>query len=258
MIRAAGRMQFRYPSLGKILRRVSDSALSGEGTIVRGIGAGLKFDPAGGFPGMVLGTTEPEEQALLGKHLPGGGVFYDIGANIGFYSTLAGKLVGPEGQVYAFEPHPETAQRCLSNARRNNFKHVDVTIAAVSSYDGSTKLSLGDGSTQNTISVGNVKEEQGLKVKVVSIDLWRKTTQARLPSVVLIDAEGQEIEVLKGMRETIAAARPVFMIEVHWLGEAFANFARDELVPLGYNFTTYDGGPLKHEICRFHALGVPK
>jgi len=257
IIRAVGRFQFRCPLLGGVIRRFASAALSGEGTIARGVGAGLRFDPTGGFPDMIMGTTEPEEQTILNRYLAEGAVFYDIGANIGFYSTLAGKLVGPTGHVYAFEPHPETANRCRSNALRNRFDHVDVATAAVSSYDGTIELALGDGSTQSTISQKLGEPNEGLLVRVISIDQWRKSRQALLSSLVLIDAEGQEIEILKGMRETITAAMPVFMIEVHWLGIAFVEFVERELVPSGYCFTTYDGALLKREVCRYHVLGIP-
>jgi FkbM family methyltransferase len=204
---------------------------------------------------MVLGTTEPREQALLDSNLKIGGVFYDIGANIGFYATLAGRLVGPDGRVYAFEPHPQTAQRCRENASRNGFQHVEIVQAAVSSFDGSSPLFLGEGSTENNIS-HEVADRIGPSVTVITVDEWRLNKNARLPTLVLIDAEGQEIEVLKGMRSTIVAAKPVLMIEVHWLGESFTNFVRSELEPLGYRFSTYDGKVLPTGICRFHALGI--
>src|SRR4051812_46373785 len=92
--RAVGRWQFRIPLLRALMLRTNER-LTGEGIIANGIGAGLHFDARGGQPGYLLGTSEIREQTLLTHFLSSGGVFYDIGANVGFFSTLAARVVGP-------------------------------------------------------------------------------------------------------------------------------------------------------------------
>src|SRR4051794_32864724 len=112
LLRAVGRLQFRAPWLHRLILSFAGPATSRPGIIRHGIGAGLHFDATGGQPGYLFGTSEPQEQALLKQWLKPGAVFYDVGANIGFFSTLAGRLVGNTGAVYAFEPFPESAERC--------------------------------------------------------------------------------------------------------------------------------------------------
>ena len=197
-----------------------------------------------------------EEQELLRKMLRLEAVFYDIGANIGFYSTLAGRMVGDQGRVYAFEPLPISAQACRENAERNGFSHVSVVEAAVGDRDGEVELEQADFSAGHRLKRNC--DGGGLKVRLVSIDCWRALTGAPPPDVVMIDVEGAEIDALQGMMETIAASRPVFLIGVHWLGLAFTDFVRESLEPLGYRLTTYAGEQIPSGPTRYHALLVPE
>src|SRR5437868_6376075 len=54
-----------------------------------------------------IGTYEKEVQAVFTSKVRSGDVVYDLGANAGFYTLLASRLVGDDGHVYAFEPNPE-------------------------------------------------------------------------------------------------------------------------------------------------------
>jgi len=75
--------------------------------------------------------------------------------------------------------------------------------------------------------------------------------------VILVDIEGDEIRALQGGLKTIAKHRPVVMVEVHWLGQAFLDFFEGVMKPLGYAGTTYNGEALPAEPKRYHALLVP-
>jgi hypothetical protein len=69
-------------------------------------GSPPKFYGTRDIAGYRLGTTEPLVQASLERHLVEGDVLYDVGANVGFFSLLGARLVGPRGTVVAFEPLP--------------------------------------------------------------------------------------------------------------------------------------------------------
>jgi protein-L-isoaspartate O-methyltransferase len=84
------------------------------------------------------GVGEPEVQAALQKYLHPGMVFYDIGANIGFFSLLAARLVGKEGRVAAFEADPEIARRLREHAARNEFGWI--TVDGIFRADGSDDI----------------------------------------------------------------------------------------------------------------------
>lgn len=81
--------------------------------------------------GLVRGTLETSVQEAMRRLLPRGGVFFDVGANIGFFSLIAARLVGPDGKVVAFEPVPATAALISENAQRNGLATIDVRERAV-------------------------------------------------------------------------------------------------------------------------------
>ena len=71
--------------------------------IIRGPLRGRKWIVGSFLHRCWLGSYEIEFQKALAKEIKRGGVFYDVGANVGFYSLLASKLIFP-GRIYAFEP----------------------------------------------------------------------------------------------------------------------------------------------------------
>ena len=252
-IRAVGRLQFKYPFLGRIINKVGQG-LAGEGIIQRGAGKGLYFDARGCNPGYLAGTTEPLEQEMLLRYALPGGVVYDLGANAGYYAVIAARAVGADGQVFAFEPTPKLAERIRTNASRNNLTNLEVVEAAVSDADGEINFGIvGELSVSNSIRAA--EDSGGLCVKAVRLDTF--SVDKKLPTLMLIDIEGAEIAALEGVLDTIRKSRPVIMVEVHWLGAAFPEFVETALKPLGYSAATFDGDPLPTGNDRYHALLLP-
>ena len=243
-------MQFKVPVLAPLIRKCGRLITDGDGIIENGAGKGLKFNGNGGFPGYVMGTSEPLEQETLSRLLGSGDTFYDIGANIGFYSTIAGRLVGDGGKVFAFEPFPIAARQCRTNAELNGYSHISVIEAAIGNRDGVAMLELGDNPALHRLS----ESAGSVQVPVITLDAWQIQTGAPPPHLIMIDIEGNEIDALMGMKNTLERHRPSLMVEVHWLGERFASFVEKELSPLGYTLTTYDGRPVPEGPERYHAL----
>lgn len=256
VLRFFGRLQFRIPLLRPIIRRVAHHYASSEGVIRHGIGAGLRFD-SNGRAGFLLGTSAPEEQHLLSRLLKPGATFYDIGANVGFYSTIAARLVGPHGYVYAFEPFGPSADLARKNARLNGFENVTVVEAALMNEQAIVRLQMGNRWESAHYRIGNGVAGNSVEVSAISLDWYILQTAARAPDIVLVDVEGAEIEALHGMLGTIKAHRPIIMCEIHWTGDSFREFFDRNLIELGYEATTYAGQTLPTEICRFHALLLP-
>src|SRR5216683_2563800 len=100
------------PLIGPALRRMARRFP--EGSVVRihtGLAAGLNWRRHHRYVGGYwIGNYELDVQHALKRLLRPGDVFYDIGANAGFFSLLATKLVGPTGRVVSFEPLPENVQ----------------------------------------------------------------------------------------------------------------------------------------------------
>src|SRR4051795_13108866 len=109
-----GRLPLRVRFLGPILRRIRPALLASylkrllriKRVVVR-TGAGAFFvDPISHLGAQLIdtGEYEPDMMATLEKHLSAGGVFVDVGANEGYFSVEAGRIVGPSGRVVAVEP----------------------------------------------------------------------------------------------------------------------------------------------------------
>lgn len=257
VLRFVGSLQFKVPLLRPVIEAGARRFAAGEAVIRYGVGAGLRFNATGSAAGYLLGTSEIEEQELLAKLLKPGDTFYDIGANVGFYSTIAARLVGPRGHVYAFEPFPPSAERILSNARLNGFTNVTVIQAAVTAQPGRVRLSIQKPRQTQQYRVRSDAAGHYVEVPAISVDLYVSRHQIRGPSLVMIDVEGEEIGALRGMLATISLHLPIIMCEVHWTGVAFRRFLEANLTPLGYEATTYDGSALPIQQLRYHALLMP-
>jgi FkbM family methyltransferase len=184
-----------------------------EHVIRRGSAAGLRTNLHGSRPSYVLGLAEPDTQRLLGTWLRPGSVFYDLGANVGFFTLIASQLVGSEGHVYALEPSATTASALSSNVARNDLRNVTVIEAAAGGADGSARLDPAGAVSQDARLIGE-HEPGGVPVRLVTIDALVRDG-ARPPDVVKIDVEGAEEDAIVGMRATLLTHRPSVVCEIH-------------------------------------------
>lgn len=261
LVRWLGRLQFKYPAVAPLLNRLGAQATQGENVMRHGIGRGLRFDSRGGHPGYALGTSDPDEQAALQRQLTAGQVFYDIGANVGFFTTLAAKIVGAKGQVYGFEPFPATAATARDNARRNGFEHVTIIEAAVSNFEGEAVFDVSNTTTTFRLLKPGEKvagTAQSIKVPVMTID-GQIAAGLRPPNLVMIDVEGAELEVLEGMRQTLLTYRPSIICEVHWCpAEKFMAHV-EKIAGQTYSITNLTGDPLPQLGAeRYHVCMTPR
>src|SRR5664279_2987511 len=107
-----------------------------DSVIQRGAGKGLRFNPGGSNVSYLLGTVEPEIQKVLQLWLRPEMTVYDVGANVGFITIIAARLVGEKGKVCAFEPVPMLADQGMHNASLNQFRQVSIHKVALSDQDG--------------------------------------------------------------------------------------------------------------------------
>jgi FkbM family methyltransferase len=224
----------------------------GPGIIRYGEGAGLRFNACSVNPGFLMGTSESQEQRLIAIFLKPNSVFYDVGANAGFYCVIGARKVGHDGIVYAFEPSPALVSRIRENADLNDFKNIVVIDQAVSNECGWFDFNIEDEfGVQNSLNVSGNSSKVAL-VRTVTIDNF--AASHRPPDLILLDIEGAELGALSGAMKTIRRHLPVLMVEVHWLGEPFIEFVQTHLVPLGYVATTYEGAALPSGLLRYHCL----
>jgi FkbM family methyltransferase len=205
---------------------------------------------------IVRGTLEPPVQEALRRLLAPGDVFYDIGANVGFFTLVGARLVGPSGRVVAFEPVPWCARAVGRNIELNDFSHASIRAEAVGATDGRARLLVvGEASWSHLESTGrhaDVRDE--IDVTVVSLDSLVAAGTIPPPDVMKIDTEGAELQAIEGARATIAEHRPAIVCELHDTNDAFLALM-DEL---GYVTTNLDGPAAVAVAGPIHALAQPR
>jgi len=207
----------RSPQSNVIAHRLAQWGLRNRDVTLRqGEGAGLKFNAGYANPDFALGTYELPLQQALAQYLKAGDTFYDIGANIGFFTVIGAKLVGSSGRVYAFEPGADNATLVQRNIKLNHFSQVTVLEKAVSSAMGKGELLLAEYSGGHTLSTaGTPPDLKGaITVDLVTIDELLAQQIITPPDVVKIDVEGAELDVLRGMTQTIQQYKPTIIYEV--------------------------------------------
>lgn len=182
--------------------------------------------------GYLLGgkLREPDELEIF-SHLLGNGVLIDIGANIGWYSILAG-LNG--ATVYAFEPVEETYQRLCKNIELNLLTSVKTFHIGLGE-----KCSLGTFYYHKNISGASSRANldylsdglaQPIQCPIETLD--HICAQEKIDKIDLIkcDVEGGELFVYQGAMKTIKCFRPYVLSEMLRKWSAKFNYHPDAII----------------------------
>jgi FkbM family methyltransferase len=165
---------------------------------------------------------EPEVSYFLTNVLRPGDTVVDVGAHIGYFSVLAGRIVGPEGKVFAFEPEPGNYRRLRDHLAQNGLRHVQSFNVAVGSAPGTAEMyfnSDNDGGhafwdvAEHQLCERTREEGKRLSAEVVALDhVLAGLPPGQGPRLIKIDAEGMEYEILKGGLRTILGYEVPFVI----------------------------------------------
>jgi FkbM family methyltransferase len=169
---------------------------------------------------------------VMSKIVREGGVFLDIGANIGFYSIAMSRIVGARGEVHAFEADPR-ALRCLTRtaheARLENL--------IVHPYAMGPRADVASLVTTTDCAHTSVGGENGPKIPMIPLDTFEPYFAGRRVELIKVDVEGFELPVLQGAVRILRQHRPAVICEANSLSEAYG-YDRAEiagfLASLGY------------------------
>lgn len=202
------------------------------------------------------GKTESSVQEQLAHLVRPGSVFFDIGANIGFFTLLGARLVGPEGTVVAFEPHPENVAKLRRNIDLNAFANVVVVPKATSDMSGDRILDARHAATASLLERDEAAGNEGfVRVATTSIDDFLEQRPGLAPDVVKIDAEGHEVEIVDGMRETLRRSEPILVCEMHRRNREFV----DAVEGAGYRTAMVGGLEMPPDApSAAHVLAAPR
>jgi FkbM family methyltransferase len=152
-----------------------------------------------------------------------GDVAFDLGAERGWFTLLLGRIVGPTGQVHAFEAFPATVPKLRDNVALNDMPWIRVNPVGVSKHPGtmhfeppSAEATQHRDYLQHCGGVGHLTQNPtpaAVEVPVIRLDDYVEETGLRRLDFMKIDIEGAEIDALEGARRTLQRFRPIISIE---------------------------------------------
>jgi FkbM family methyltransferase len=205
--------------------------------ILQGPLRGKKWIVGSGNHGYWLGSYELGKRALFIKAIPLGGIVYDLGANVGYYTLLSAVLAGPRGRVFAFEPLPRNLEFLRRHLSLNRIDNATVIEAAVTDRGGTVRFEE-DAST----SKGRIGAQGSLEVRSVALDELVARERMPRPDLLKIDIEGGEFLALQGARRILTESHPVIFLSTH-SGKVHKECLAF-LESLGYRIVPIDRRPL--------------
>jgi FkbM family methyltransferase len=194
-----------------------------------------------GYATLIYGAFERAElESALVLARPGTTAL-DVGSNVGTFAVVMAGAVGDQGSVIAVEPDPANVRRLRANLALNGVTNVRIIEAAASNRDGSIVLHLAEDPAYH--SLGTVLHASpsinDLAVRSLPLDrMWRDAGEP-VVSLMKVDVEGAEIDVLEGSQQILSTYHPALLIEAG--GDRELGAMRAFLAPFGYHKHHRDG-----------------
>jgi len=209
--------------------------------------------------GKVCFSTGRLDQAIedtLVSLIHEGDVVMDIGANIGYFTAVMATQVGGNGHVYSFEPVPGTFHHLLVTCECNSFHQVNAKNIALGRSSGKVMMRC-DPAVAGWASLHNhVTGGQGtlVEVEMQKLDELLGNGEILAPSLIKIDVEGHEYDVLAGAQELLRRYKPKLIFEYNRTASIAAGWDLQkvcELLQVCGGYTLYrisEDGPCKFDV----------
>jgi FkbM family methyltransferase len=140
-----------------------------------------------------------------------GGTFVDVGAHIGYFTLIAADIVGPKGRVIAFEPDPRNASILTANVNSaGKDDMVKIVRAAVGAKSGTILFQRSDPDYRSQIAA-----EGGCSETIVVVQCTLNEFDLPQGTVIKVDVEGAEVDVLQGATNYLESKKTTWIIETH-------------------------------------------
>jgi FkbM family methyltransferase len=225
VLQRSGLRKIAYSSLMRNLGKrflLRDEQNARARVIASGLGKGLNLLVLPETPKSYwLGTHEPDMQKLLRESIKRGMTVYDCGANIGYFSVIFARLVGPTGHVFAFEPSPDSLGCLRAAVTLNNYQHLTVIPQAV--WHKREVLRFARGAHNQSLVSDHVEGVLGesaaegncVEISATSLDEFVYAERHPPPDFIKIDVEGSEGKAVTGALRLISEHRPTLLLEIH-------------------------------------------
>jgi FkbM family methyltransferase len=187
-----------------------------------------------------LGQYELPIQAVLARELRLGSLFFDIGANAGFFTLLAASRVGPTGRCVAFDPDHDNIASIRQQCSLNGFSSVLAINEAVSDVVGTAWFTRAHPGAATGHLVDRGVGDESVEVATTTLDA--AATKYGTPDVIKMDIEGAEGKALRGAAMLIRERRSTWLIEIH--SPASAMDVRAAFAGAGYEVVSLRRGRL--------------
>lgn len=201
-------------------------------TVRMAAGYKIPLPPWSNLAGITFATGlhEPREELFALAYLRPGDVAIDVGANIGIYTALMGST---GAHVIAFEPGSRSRSDLARTVALNPGMSIEVVPAALSDNPGRMSITL-DLESSNHLVQGVADDLQVESVEVMMLDDYAVEHHLENLVFIKIDAEGFDLQVLRGAKELLKSQKPVLMVETWGPPDI-----RDWLEGLGYRIYRY-------------------
>lgn len=186
----------------------------------------LKLNLQGKYLRYFPSNYEEENFSFIKNNLKQDMTCLDIGGHIGIYAIYMAKLKA--GKIFSFEPTPDTIKTLKKTISLNHLENIIYVIqAAVSEKSGkkilylnkshisdSDNIRLAEANSLVKIKFGRNVYKEEIEVATYSIDDFAEENNLKI-DFIKIDAEGSELEILKGAKKTILKDRPSGILGIH-------------------------------------------
>ena len=163
-----------------------------------------------------FGVYEKAETRFFQSACRDGMTFLDVGANLGYYTALAARAVGPNGRVLAVEPDPDSFGYLEQTIAANAVGNVEAFPVAASDAPAILPLySSTDNRGDNRLYASDGERPQ-VEVKARPLDALLRDNKIDTVDLIKIDVQGYEPKVIAGLRETITASPNLTLLTEFW------------------------------------------
>lgn len=188
---------------------------------------------------------------FLSKNLKKDSVFFDIGANSGFF-TLFASLIIKTGFIHSFEPVPRAYNNFKKSVQLNKIKNINVNNLCIGNMNKKVRFNVSFHSDVSSIKVTPYQSGNKLiESEMMTLDKYCQKNNLKKMDMIKIDVEGSEKDILFNSKNILKKFKPILIIEFsNYTARAFGyhpNEIYDFLVDLGYGIYNYKRGKLEKQ-----------